>query len=470
MNDRTLAYAQARKLLAGLDQMRFCTKDKASGVVTKGVTFRRLELVRPDDGGRPLFLMAEVDITSLPDAVTVEKLGRPGTLHQLGAFVERPVYCLNGTGFTFVVDWRPLALARRGGAQLPSFARLPSAPSDVMYAVPVGQRGNGPVWKSLSTLGHALIGGHTQSGKSSWIQCGLCALVERHSPQALQLALVDFKAVELAFWREMAHLMAPVAITPDQAEIVTRLVLEEVDRRQHLFVEAKTRTWRIYNATAKKPLPVILLVIDEIADLVLTEGEHHPVMKNLARITQRGAALGVFTWVATQYPRSDVVGALARAQMTTRIAFRMNAARESVVILDESGAEKIPFGVPGRNLCRLPDEPGLMLTQGFYLDDKAIQGVTDQVAADKPITWADVAPPEDISDDWTEMWGYPWPDDLATLRRIFTGAESGHQAAIIRRLAREGHSQSEIERGLFGYTGGSAFNVVSKALKEGVKC
>lgn len=379
----------ARRVQAGLTQLGLCYEVKKAGLAV-GVSFRALALVDQGDGGPADFGLLEVDTLSLPRKVTVDKLIRPNVIHHLAAVVGKPVYHLNTSGLTYAVDLRP-ATARRGSGQLPKRADLDLADLPRgRYLVPIGVGAGGPVWRALPDLGHVLVGGATRTGKSVWLQSALAALLTAHGPDELRLALVDPKAVEFSLWAGLPHLLCPIATEVDRVHRVTAVLVAEMTRRQERFQQAQARNFDGYRQRAGEPLPVILAVFDELADVTLALGKSSDAYTDLVRLVQKGAGFGIFVWAAAQSPTANVLGTLARGQLTTRLAFRVNEGHQSRVILERGGAESLPANVKGRMLARLPDVAHLALCQGYYLDDDDLLAVARRLATSEPLTWADV--------------------------------------------------------------------------------
>lgn len=383
----------AERIQSGLAQLGLCHEIKKAGL-TVAVSFRRLELVDQGDGAPAAFGLCEIDMLTLPRRVTAVKLTKADVLHHLTAVVGKPVYHCNSLGLTYIVDLRPPA-TRHKTHKLPKRVDLDLAGVPAGgYQVPIGVGASGAIWRSLTDLGHVLLGGATRTGKSVWLQSALAALLTANEPKELQLALCDPKAVEFSLWTGVPHLLCPIAVDVSEADQVTGALVAEMDRRQGLFASAFARNLTAYNVHADEPLPVVLFVCDEIADITLGLGKSSQAYVDLSRLVAKGQGLGVFVWAATQNPKAEVLGTLARGQFLTRLAFRMNESVQSRVILETSGAESLP-NVKGRMLARLPDVAHLVLAQGYNLDDDELLSVARGLATGAGACWVEKRPEQD---------------------------------------------------------------------------
>jgi S-DNA-T family DNA segregation ATPase FtsK/SpoIIIE len=206
----------------------------------------------------------------------------------------------------------------------------------------------------------------------------LLALLAAHTPDELRLALVDPKGVEFTPYDGLPHLVRPVAVTPVAASAVTGWLVTEMDRRRDLFAGVYARNLASYNERARQagadPLPLVLVVIDEVSDIALQCGLSSAFYRNLIRLSSKGAAFGLILVLATQNPKAEVLNTLIRGNMSTRIAFRVSTAEHSRTILGRSGAQDLPRTIRGRLLARL--DRSLVQLQGFYVSDEAVLGLT----------------------------------------------------------------------------------------------
>jgi hypothetical protein len=321
----------------------------------------------------------EVDTMRLP--VKIEQLLNPEVAHQMQASLNgREVWPVNTSGLFFCVKLEleePKSQIRLPRRVSPDPATSPEGD----YLVPVGMGKTGPVWRSLLDTGHILVGGETGSGKSTWLNAALIALLGAHTPQELQVAVVDPKQVEFQAYRGIPHLFDDIAVEVDQAEALLALVLCEMDRRRALFARVGAKSMARYNREAceldEEELPLLLLMVDEVTDIALMAGLKSDFYKDLIRLVSKGRAFGLVVVLATQNPKAEVLNTLIRGNMSTRIAFRVATAGHSRVILDRSGAQELPRTIRGRMLARLDGEP--VTLQGFYVADEEVAALTGRL-------------------------------------------------------------------------------------------
>jgi len=334
------------------------------------VSWKRTVLL--DDLGIVAF---EVDVGRLP--IKIERLLDPAVAHQMQASLGgRRVRVTNSQGLLFGVALGPEE--PRLATHLPQRAVLDlgGCPPG-KYVIPVGQGRSGPVWRSLLETGHILVGGESGSGKSTWLHAMLIALLSVHAPTELQVTLVDPKQVEFQVYRGLPHLLAPVATEANEASAATARLLAELDRRRTCFTEVGARNLVNYRHLTGEPLPLVLLVVDEVTDIALEAGLKSSFYKDLIRLVSKGRAFGLVVVLATQNPKAEVLNTLIRGNMSTRIAFRVATASHSRTILGMCGAEKIPRSVRGRLVARLDRD--LEDLQGFDILDEQVRTLTFQL-------------------------------------------------------------------------------------------
>jgi len=330
----------------------------------------------------------EVDVQRLP--VKIEQLLNPEVAHQMQASLSgRRVKVTNSRGLLFAVKLEPdlpkpkVRLPRRVPLDLdaPPLQKGPGQAQGA-YLIPIGQGTDGPVWHSLIETGHILVGGESGSGKSTWLNAALAALLATHPPQELQVALLDPKEVEFQAYRGVPHLFAPLATEVDDASCLTARLTAELDRRRGLFSRAGAKSLLRYNQRTGERLPLILLIVDEVTDIALATGLKSPFYTDLIRLTSKGRAFGLGILLATQNPKAEVLNTLIRGNMSTRISFRVATAEHSRVILGESGAQTLPRTIRGRLMARLDSK--LDVLQGFYITDKEIAQLTAGLRGSQP--------------------------------------------------------------------------------------
>ena len=195
-----------------------------------------------------------------------------------------------------------------------------------------------------SKLPHMLIAGTTGSGKSVCINSLLISMLYKSTPQELRLIMVDPKMVELGGYNGIPHLLIPVVTDPKKAAGALQWAVTEMMKRYRMFAEAGVRDLAGYNHWAQgqeglEPLPKVVIVIDELADLMLVAAKE--VEESICRVAQMGRASGMHLVIATQRPSADVITGLMKANIPSRVAFAVASSLESRIILDTTGAEKL---------------------------------------------------------------------------------------------------------------------------------
>ncbi|CAL6956171.1 Cell division protein FtsK [Lactiplantibacillus plantarum] len=242
-----------------------------------------------------------------------------------------------------------------------------------------------PQVTDLRKMPHGLIAGATGSGKSVFINSILVSILYKANPQQVKLLLIDPKAVELAPYNEIPHLLAPVISEPQAASAALKWVVDEMDNRYDKLAAGGARNIEQFNKLADEhdepalKMPYIVIVIDELADLMMVASSE--VQDYIARITQKARAAGIHLLVATQRPSVDVVTGLIKNNIPTRVAFMVASQIDSRTILDASGAERL-LG-RGDMLYLGNGQPAPIRLQGTFVDseiDSITQFVRDQAA------------------------------------------------------------------------------------------
>jgi len=307
---------------------------------------------------------------------SVADLGKPAVLSQLSAVAHKPVRAFDdGHGLAYVLELHP-----RPKVRLPDRVTLDLASKpDGALLVPLGVGRDGPMWRGLADIGHALVVGATGAGKSSWLHSALAALMTGNGPDALRLALIDPKRSEFTAWAGAPHLMTGIANTEGDAAKLLADLVTEINRRGDLLAGALCRDVKAYNKRAADPLPYILCVIDECLDLILAGG--HDLAGSLKTLAIRGRSAGVYLWCATQHAAS-VTGMprVVNTNLTTRFVFRV-ADRSAADVAGCTGAESLPRDKPGRLLAKIDGKPTEL--QGYYLPDADLAKVARTVAGSK---------------------------------------------------------------------------------------
>jgi DNA segregation ATPase FtsK/SpoIIIE, S-DNA-T family len=229
----------------------------------------------------------------------------------------------------------------------------------------------------LAKMPHLLVAGTTGAGKSGAINAMLCSVLLRASPHELRLMLVDPKQVELNHYESIPHLLTPVITSPRMAANALQNLVKEMELRYGIMSMARTRGLiELNKARAKRgeaPLPYILCVIDELADLMMVAPAD--VEDSIIRLAQKARAVGIHLVLATQSPRVDVITGMIKANVPSRIAFSVSSQTDSRVILDQNGAESL-LG-QGDMLFSPVGTSRLQRIQGAYIDERQIAKLTD---------------------------------------------------------------------------------------------
>jgi S-DNA-T family DNA segregation ATPase FtsK/SpoIIIE len=229
----------------------------------------------------------------------------------------------------------------------------------------------------LAKQPHILVAGTTGSGKSGCVNAMLSSILLRATPNEVKLVLVDPKQVELNHYESIPHLITPVVTSPRLAANVLANLIKEMEERYGLMSRARTRNLvelnRTREANGDRPLPYILCVIDELADLMMVApGE---VEDSIIRLAQKSRAVGIHLLLATQRPSADIITGMIKANVPARIAFAVSSQTDSRVILDQNGAESL-LG-QGDMLFRPASESRPARIQGAFIDEDEIEKLTD---------------------------------------------------------------------------------------------
>ncbi len=248
-----------------------------------------------------------------------------------------------------------------------------------ILALPLGRNTAGTaVTMDLTRAPHILIAGATGSGKSVCINTLVAGLLMQHGPENLRFVMVDPKMVELPGYNGIPHLYGKVITATDQVMGALTWLLLQMDERYQLFRDLGVRNIDTYNANMRKqkssqPLPYIVLVIDELADLMMTAAED--IERQICRLAQMARATGIHLVLATQRPSTDVITGLIKANFPSRIAFAVTSQIDSRVILDTPGAERL-LG-RGDMLLMRSDAGKLQRVQGCFVSDDEIGAIVN---------------------------------------------------------------------------------------------
>jgi S-DNA-T family DNA segregation ATPase FtsK/SpoIIIE len=228
-----------------------------------------------------------------------------------------------------------------------------------------------PVIADLARMPHLLIAGATGSGKSVAVNTIICSILFRATPEEVRLLLVDPKRIELSCYEDIPHLLHPVVVDPKLASRALLWAVREMERRYQLMEEAKVKSLASYNAEAVDKLPLIVIIIDELADLMMVSSRE--VEDSVARLAQMARAAGMHLILATQRPSVDVLTGLIKANFPTRMSFKVSSKIDSRTILDGSGAEHL-LGA-GDMLFMPPGTSKLQRIHGAYISEKETERI-----------------------------------------------------------------------------------------------
>lgn len=244
-----------------------------------------------------------------------------------------------------------------------------------------------PFITDLKKLPHLLIAGTTGSGKSVGINSMLLSLLYRNSPDTLKLLMIDPKMLEFSIYNDIPHLLTPVITKPKQAIIALANMVSEMERRYQIMSQSKVKNIENYNEKCKKigldPFPYIVVIIDELADLMMNSGKE--VEFYIARLAQMARASGIHLIVATQRPSVDVVTGLIKANLPSRISYKVGQKIDSKVILDTMGAESL-LG-RGDMLFTPPGSSGLIRLHAPYASEEEIEEIVEYLKKQKPVEY-----------------------------------------------------------------------------------
>ncbi|MFP6177585.1 DNA translocase FtsK [Helicobacter pylori] len=244
-----------------------------------------------------------------------------------------------------------------------------------------------PFITDLKKLPHLLIAGTTGSGKSVGVNAMILSLLYKNPPDQLKLVMIDPKMVEFSIYADIPHLLTPIITDPKKAIGALQSVAKEMERRYSLMSEYKVKTIDSYNEQTEnngvEAFPYLIVVIDELADLMMTGGKEAEFP--IARIAQMGRASGLHLIVATQRPSVDVVTGLIKTNLPSRVSFRVGTKIDSKVILDTDGAQSL-LG-RGDMLFTPPGSNGLVRLHAPFATEDEIKKIVDFIKAQKEVKY-----------------------------------------------------------------------------------
>ncbi|BCM93086.1 DNA translocase SpoIIIE [Abditibacteriota bacterium] len=297
------------------------------------------------------------------------------SLSALSVRIEAPVPGKNVVGIE--VPNKKVHLVRmRDVLEQHDFLSHPSKLAFVLGKDIAGQ----PKWGDLAKMPHMLIAGSTNSGKSVCLNSIIASILVRSGPEEVRFSLIDPKRVELTLYRGIPHLMHDVVVEPKQAVIALRRAIEEMDRRYRLFATRGVRNIASYNSKLRdgeRPMPYIVIVIDELADLMMTAAAEFE--KLICRLAQLARATGIHLIVATQRPSVNVITGVIKANIPARVAFAVASQVDSRTILDSVGAERLIGS--GDMLYDANNGGKSTRIQGAFLSEEEVNRIVEVIKA-----------------------------------------------------------------------------------------
>lgn len=230
-----------------------------------------------------------------------------------------------------------------------------------------------PVTADLAKMPHLLIAGATGAGKSVAINTIICSILMRATPEEVRLLMIDPKRIELSTYEGIPHLLHPVVVDPKMASRALQWAVKEMERRYSLMEEERVKSFASYNNSAEEKLPLIVIIIDELADLMMVSSKE--VEGSVARLAQMARAAGMHLILATQRPSVDVLTGLIKANFPTRMSFKVSSKIDSRTILDSSGAEHL-LGA-GDMLFLPPGTARLQRIHGAYITEQETERIVE---------------------------------------------------------------------------------------------
>src|SRR6188768_2353531 len=293
---------------------------------------------------------------------------------------------------------------------------------------------------------HLLVAGTTGAGKSGCVNAMLASVLARATPHELRLVLVDPKQVELNHYDSIPHLLTPVITSPRKAATALQNLVREMEQRYTYMSLARTRSLVELNKVKEKrgepPLPYILCVIDELADLMMVAPAD--VEDSIIRIAQKARAVGIHMVLATQSPRVDVITGMIKANVPSRIAFAVSSQTDSRVILDQAGAESL-LG-QGDMLFKPLGTSRLQRVQGAFVTEEEIALIVEQCRAqrEQELDESLLELPEAFADDDDGEPGEFDPDEDPLLDRAIEIVVQTQTASVslLQRRLRVGYTRA----------------------------
>ncbi|HGJ7071660.1 TPA: DNA translocase FtsK [Streptococcus pneumoniae] len=276
--------------------------------------------------------------------------------------------------------------------------------------IPLGKAVNGTARTfDLSKMPHLLVAGSTGSGKSVAVNGIIASILMKARPDQVKFMMVDPKMVELSVYNDIPHLLIPVVTNPRKASKALQKVVDEMENRYELFAKVGVRNIAGFNAKVEEfnsqseykqiPLPFIVVIVDELADLMMVASKE--VEDAIIRLGQKARAAGIHMILATQRPSVDVISGLIKANVPSRVAFAVSSGTDSRTILDENGAEKL-LG-RGDMLFKPIDENHPVRLQGSFISDDDVERIVNFIKTQADADYDESFDPGEVSENEGEF-------------------------------------------------------------------
>ncbi|MGP0306393.1 DNA translocase FtsK [Streptococcus pneumoniae] len=276
--------------------------------------------------------------------------------------------------------------------------------------IPLGKAVNGTARAfDLSKMPHLLVAGSTGSGKSVAVNGIIASILMKTRPDQVKFMMVDPKMVELSVYNDIPHLLIPVVTNPRKASKALQKVVDEMENRYELFAKVGVRNIAGFNAKVEEfnsqseykqiPLPFIVVIVDELADLMMVASKE--VEDAIIRLGQKARAAGIHMILATQRPSVDVISGLIKANVPSRVAFAVSSGTDSRTILDENGAEKL-LG-RGDMLFKPIDENHPVRLQGSFISDDDVERIVNFIKTQADADYDESFDPGEVSENEGEF-------------------------------------------------------------------
>lgn len=276
--------------------------------------------------------------------------------------------------------------------------------------IPLGKAVNGTARAfDLSKMPHLLVAGSTGSGKSVAVNGIIASILMKARPDQVKFMMVDPKMVELSVYNDIPHLLIPVVTNPRKASKALQKVVDEMENRYELFAKVGVRNIAGFNAKVEEfnaqseykqiPLPLIVVIVDELADLMMVASKE--VEDAIIRLGQKARAAGIHMILATQRPSVDVISGLIKANVPSRVAFAVSSGTDSRTILDENGAEKL-LG-RGDMLFKPINENHPVRLQGSFISDDDVERIVNFIKTQADADYDESFDPGEVSENEGEF-------------------------------------------------------------------